>query len=166
MSEPITIQDGHVVLFHYVLKDDGGQVLDASDADPMIYLHGYGNIVPGLERQLLGKSVGDELHAVVPPEEAYGVRREGATESVHRSAFPSDMQLEVGMPLRAEGSDGQSMVLWIDKIEGARVHVTSNHPLAGATLHFDVKVVGIRESTPEEVAHGHAHGPHGHGHHH
>lgn len=164
MTTPISIQDNHVVLFHYVLKDDAGTVLDASQAEPMAYIHGHQNIVPGLERQLVGKTVGDELTAVVQPEDGYGIRRENAEESVHRSAFPKDMELQAGMPIRAENADGHAMILWVDKIEGARVTLSSNHPLAGKTLHFDVKIAGVREASEEEVAHGHVHGPGGHHH--
>lgn len=165
MSEPLTIADDRVVLFEYVLKDDDGSIIDQSGPGaPMAYLHGHGNIVPGLERQLVGKSVGDALTAVVSPDEGYGALREDATESVHRSAFPKDMELRPGMPIRAEGSDGQQMILWVVKAEGARVTITANHPLAGKTLNFDVKVTGIREASSEEIAHGHVHGPDGHHH--
>lgn len=165
MSELLTVADGRVVLFHYVLKDDAGVVIDASQEEPLAYLHGQGNIVPGLERQLTGLKVGDELQATVPPEEAYGVARPDVTESVHRSAFPKDMELQVGMPVRAEGPDGQPLMLWIEKLEGARVTITLNHPLAGKTLHFQVRIADIRDATEHELAHGHAHGPDGHHHH-
>ncbi len=165
MSELLTVADGRVVLFHYVLKDDAGVVIDASQEEPLAYLHGQGNIVPGLERQMTGLKVGDELVATVPPEEAYGAARGDVTESVHRSAFPKDMELQVGMPVRAEGPDGQPLMLWVEKIEGARVTITLNHPLAGKTLHFSVRIAEIREANENEIAHGHAHGPDGHHHH-
>lgn len=162
MTDSSTVADGRVVSFHYVLKDDQGAIIDQSGGEPMPYLHGHGNIVPGLERQLAGLAVGAEHLAVVPPEEAYGVARTDATESVHRSAFPKDMQLEVGMPVRAEGPDGQPLTLWVEKVEGARVTITLNHPLAGKTLYFTVRIAEIRDATENELAHGHAHGPGGH----
>jgi FKBP-type peptidyl-prolyl cis-trans isomerase SlyD len=161
----LTVQDGRVVLIHYVLKDDEGDVLDQSDAEPLAYLHGAQNIVPGLERALTGKKAGDEVHADIPPADAYGELKADAYESVHRSAFPKGMEVEVGMPVHAQGSDGKPMVLWIHEVEGARVTVTTNHPLAGRTLHFDVRIDEVREASAEELAHGHVHGPHGHHHH-
>ncbi len=164
MSTPLTVQADHVVLFHYVLKGDDGQVIDRSTTDPLAYLHGYSGIIPGLENAIAGKSVNDELEVTIPPAEGYGEIREDAVQSVHRREFPKDMDLQVGMPLRAEGPNGQAMSVWVEKIEGARVHITSNHPLAGKTLHFSVKVAGIREASAEELAHGHVHGPGGHGH--
>ncbi|MCB9666175.1 MAG: peptidylprolyl isomerase [Alphaproteobacteria bacterium] len=165
MSEVLDIGPDRVVSFSYVLRDDEGAVLDDSQGQAFDYLHGHANIVPGLEKQLLGRKVGEEVAAVVPPEEGYGIYRDDAVESVHRSAFPKDMDLQVGMPLRAENADGTAMMLWVEKIQGARVTVSANHPLAGKTLHFAVKVLGIREALPEEVAHGHVHGPDGHHHH-
>ena len=164
MSSDLTIADGLVVAFHYTLRNGEGEVIDQSQAEPLWYLHGASNIVPGLEKQLVGKTVGDEIEAVVPPEEGYGERRDDLSQSVHRSEFPKDMELQVGMPIRAEGNNGQAMMLWIEKVEGARVTVTANHPLAGETLHFSVKIAGLREATADEVSHGHAHGPGGHHH--
>lgn len=165
MGDALTVQDGRVVLFHYVLTNDEGEVLDRSGDAPMAYLHGYGNIVSGLEAALLGRSVGDKLRADVAPADAYGEVDADAYQSVHRSEFPRDMEIEVGMPVRAQGSDGRVAVLWITKIQGAQVTLTTNHPLAGVNLHFDVEITGIREASDEERTHGHAHGPDGHHHH-
>lgn len=164
MSSPLAIAQDHVVLFEYVLKDDDGAVLDASQGHPMAYLHGHHNIVPGLEKELEGKVAGDSLSVRVSPEEGYGPFEEGKSEQVHRREFPKDMELRVGMPIRAEGSDGQVMVLWIEKIQGAQVTITVNHPLAGKHLNFDIEVTSVREASAEEIAHGHVHGPGGHHH--
>lgn len=166
MSAPLTVADDRVVLFHYVLKDEAGEVLDASGEHAMVYLHGHHNIVPGLEKQLTGKAVGDELTAVVPPEEAYGTFDEEAYQKVPRKEMPKDLDLQVGMPLHFRASDGRIATLFVTDIKGAWVTVTSNHPLAGKTLTFDVAITGIREATPDELTHGHAHGPDGHHHHH
>lgn len=164
MGEVLSVEDGRVVLIHYVLKNDEGTVLDRSTTEPLAYLHGYGNIVPGLEAALLGKKPGDAIHVDVAPADGYGERDADAYQSVHRSEFPQGMDLSVGMPLRAQTSDGRAVMLWISKMEGAQVTVTPNHPLAGATLHFDVQIVSIREPSDEEREHGHVHGAGGHHH--
>ncbi len=166
MSTPTTVAADRVVLFHYVLKDEAGEVLDASGEHPMVYLHGHGNIVPGLEKHLEGKVVGDEITAVVPPEEAYGVIDENATQRVPRKEMPKDLDIKPGMPLRFRASDGRIATLWVTEAKGAWVTVTANHPMAGKTLHFEVVISGMREATADEIQHGHAHGPDGHHHHH
>ncbi|MFO0697028.1 MAG: peptidylprolyl isomerase [Polyangiales bacterium] len=158
------VADGKVVSLQYTLTDEEGEVIDQSDpGDPLLYLHGAGNIVPGLERQLEGKSVGTSLKAVVPPAEGYG-EATGRVEKAPRSAFPRGVELEIGMDFVAEGPDGSLIPLFICDIEGEDVFVTSDHPLAGVELHFDVTITEVRDATPEEVEHGHPHGPHGHGH--
>ncbi len=151
-----------VGIFHYTLTDDEGTQLDSSrGGQPLAYLHGHQNIVPGLEKQLEGHTAGDALVAVVPPAEGYGERQGPGPQSVPRKEFPKGMDPRPGMPVRAQGSAGQEVVLWITKVEGAQVWVDVNHPLAGKTLHFDVEVVGVREPTADELQHGHAHGPEG-----
>lgn len=165
MTQPLVVADDRVVLFHYVLKDDAGAVIDASGEHPLAYLHGHGNIVPGLERQLVGLAVGAEVHAVVPPGEAYGEYNEDAVERVHRSALPKGLEPQPGMPLRFRSDDGQIATVFVVEAKGAWVTLTSNHPLAGQTLHFDIVIDAIREASAEEIAHGHAHGPDGHHHH-
>jgi FKBP-type peptidyl-prolyl cis-trans isomerase SlyD len=160
------ITEGKVALIHYTLTNDQGEVLDSSDGrEPLAYLHGAGNIVPGLERELEGKTVGATFQVNVSPEDGYG-QREGKPQGVERSAFPKNVELEKGMMFQAQTPDGDVVPLWIDRVEAETVWVDPNHPLAGVTLHFDVEVVGVREATEEEVAHGHPHGPDGHGHHH
>ncbi len=163
MSE--TIQNDTVVHLHYVLKDGDGNELDRSHEDePLTYLHGHGNIVPGLEKALTGKAVGDALDVVVPPEEGYGLRN-GKMEKVPRSAFSEGAQLQVGMQVMGRNEQGQPFPMWIAKIQGATVVLDPNHPLSGVTLHFSVKVDGMRAATDDEKQHGHAHGPDGHHHH-
>jgi FKBP-type peptidyl-prolyl cis-trans isomerase SlyD len=156
---------GMVGIFHYTLQDDAGNVLDSSHGGaPMAYLHGYQNIVPGLESALLGKGAGDNVTAVVPPEDGYGAVSGPGAQAVHRREFPQGMELAVGRQLMAQDPDGQPMPLWITKIQGAQVWVDVNHPLAGKTLHFDVSVIEVRAASNEELAHKHVHGPGGHHH--
>lgn len=156
-----TIEAGKVVFFHYTLTDESGEVIDSSEgAEPLPYLHGAGNIVVGLERQMEGRSVGDHFKAVVPPEEGYGVPEGPGPQAIPRDAFPEDADLEEGMQFMAEDEDGESMPLWIVSIEEDAVIVDQNHPLAGVTLHFDIQITELRDATEDEIAHGHPHGTH------
>jgi FKBP-type peptidyl-prolyl cis-trans isomerase SlyD len=156
-----------VVGLHYTLKNDKGDVLDSSDGgEPLLYLHGHDNIVPGLERKLTGRALGDKLDVVVQPADGYGVRDPRGEQKVPRSAFPKDVKLEKGMQLAMRDPSGKVVPLWIARVEKNEVHVDLNHPLAGEVLHFAVEVVSIRAATKEELSHGHPHGPDGHGHHH
>ncbi len=160
------IGNGKVVSIHYTLSDGGGKVLDSSEGEePMEYLHGAGNIVPGLEKALEGKKAKDSLKAVVSPEDGYGEREDGEPQAVPREAFPADADLEVGMEIAAEDDDGDLTPLWIVGVSKDHVMVDKNHPLAGETLHFAVEVVSVRDATPDEIEHGHPHTP-GHHHHH
>ena len=163
-----TVGPDKVVLFHYTLKNPDGEVLDTSDVgEPLFYLHGAGNIVPGLEEELSGRSVGDKLSATVPPEKGYGVRSGPGPQPVDRSAFPEGAELELGMQFHAEAPDGSPLTLWVAAFEEDTVLVDANHPLAGVTLHFDIEVCATRAATDDEKAHGHPHGPDGTaGHHH
>jgi FKBP-type peptidyl-prolyl cis-trans isomerase SlyD len=156
-----------VVSIDYTLRSDKGQVLDSSDGgEPLTYLHGQGQIIPGLEAALAGKSKGDALKVVVPPKDGYGERTPDSTVRVRREELPEGQEPEVGMELEAEGPDGESQQLWIVAVEKDSVVLSSDHPLAGETLHFDVTVRDVRAATEEELAHGHAHGEHGHDHDH
>jgi FKBP-type peptidyl-prolyl cis-trans isomerase SlyD len=160
-----TVGDGKVVSLKYTLRDDDGDVIDASeDGDPLAYLHGSDNIVPGLERQLTGKKLGDKLSCVVPPAEGYGVIEGPGPQPVPRASFPEDAELEEGMQFYARGPDGETMALWVVEVRQDTILVDANHPLAGATLHFDVEITAIRDATAEEKAHGHPHGEGGHHH--
>ena len=165
-AQSLIVGPGKVVRIHYVLRSESGEVLDSSDAsEPLEYLHGAGNIVPGLEEGLLGAAAGQKLRVKVAPEKGYGVRPEDAVHAFPREAFPEGMQVEEGMSFQAEGEDGQSLPVWVLSVEAERVMVDFNHPLAGQTLDFEVTVAGMRDATSEEVAHGHPHGPGGHHHH-
>jgi FKBP-type peptidyl-prolyl cis-trans isomerase SlyD len=149
------------VTIHYTLKDDAGEVLDTSDKrDPLTYLHGTGNIVPGLEAALEGKSPGDALDVTLTPEQAYGQRDEEAVRNVPRRKLPAG-KIAVGTQFRMQ-TDGGMVVGTVLALRGDYVTVDLNHPLAGKTLHFNVSVVEVRDATEEELSHGHVHGPGGH----
>jgi len=158
---------GKVAIIHYTLKNDAGETIDSSAGhDPMPYLHGGGNIVAGLEEALGGKSIGDKVDVVVPPEKGYGPRQDTPPQPVPRDAFPPDVELQVGMQFMVEAGEGYAPV-WIVGVKEDSVLLDGNHPLAGATLHFSVEVVGLRDATDDEKAHGHPHGLDGTaGHHH
>lgn len=161
------IEDGQVVSIHYTLTLDNGEVVDSSDGgDPLEYLHGASNIVPGLERQLTGRAVGDRVNAVVQPGEGYGDRDEDAIQSVPRTAFPGDVAIEAGMQFFAHLPEGGEQPIWVVAVDDETVTVDPNHPLAGEVLNFAVEVTGIRAATEEEMEHGHPHGPEGHHHSH
>ncbi|HOT90616.1 MAG TPA: peptidylprolyl isomerase [Anaerolineae bacterium] len=158
----MNITSGKVVHIHYTLTDDAGELLDTSAGqEPLAYLHGAGNLIPGLENALEGKTVGDTLTVVVPPEEGYGLYNADLVETVLLSQFPDPSQVEVGVRFGVQAGNAMYIATVTD-IEGDRVTFDMNHPLAGVTLHFDVAVVGVEDATPEELAHGHVHAPEGH----
>lgn len=156
-----------VVSIDYTLRNDDGEILDTSSGrEPLTYLHGSGNIIPGLENELTGKVVGDSLYVKVAPENGYGLHDPERVQNVPRTAFPKNMVPQVGMQLMARDPAGNAFPLWIVGVEADSVVVDGNHPLAGQTLHFQVEVKEIRAASEEELSHGHVHGPHGHGHEH
>ncbi len=161
------VADGVVVLCQYTLKDGAGETLDASeDGDPLVYLHGASNIVPGLERELTGKAVGDRVEVVVAPADGYG-DKSGQTQRVDRSNFPPEVDLQPGMHFVVQDEDGEVVPVWVADVDEAAAHITTDHPLAGVELHFDVTIERLRAPTADELAHGHPHGPDGQaGHHH
>ncbi|MCB9536099.1 MAG: peptidylprolyl isomerase [Myxococcales bacterium] len=167
MSDLI-VADGKVVAFHYTLRDDSGELLDESaGGPPLAYLHGASNIVPGLEREMLGKKAGDRFDVAVPPAEGYGELSPDSSMDVPRSAFPPDAELAEGMQFATRGPQGEIVPLWIKAVSGDTVKVDAQHPLAGVTLNFSVEIVLVREATGDERAHGHPHGVDGKsGHHH
>lgn len=159
------IAAGKVVTLHYTLRDPAGNELDSSGSDePIQYLHGVGMIVPGLEEGLAGKRQGEKAKVVVEPAEGYGERDPRGLQEVSRDTFPPDAPLEPGLEFEAEGPDGDPILATVVSIIGDTVTIDLNHPLAGVTLHFDVSITEVRDATPEELAHGHPHGPDGHGH--
>jgi FKBP-type peptidyl-prolyl cis-trans isomerase SlyD len=152
-----------VVSIHYELSNDAGEILDASsEGEPLVYLHGAQNIIPGLEKQLEGKQMGDALKVKVQPEEGYGVRQKELVQQVPRDAFPDPDSLAIGMSFSAESDGGQISVV-ITELTDALATVDGNHPLAGVVLNFDVNIADVRAATAEEISHGHVHA---HGHHH
>ena len=158
-----TVQDGLVVSMEYTLSVDG-EVLDSSkDAGPLQFLAGYDNIVPGLEREMAGMKIGESKDVLVLPEDGYGEFDEEAFMKVPRSEFPADMELEEGLELNVTDEDGQNQLAFVESFNDEVVRLDFNHPLAGAELQFNVKVVGLREPTKEELDHGHVHEE---GHHH
>lgn len=147
-----------VAAIHYTLRDSEGNVLDSSQGrDPLYYLHGENNLIPGMEEGLEGRSAGDKLNLDVPPEKGYGKRDPQLIEEVPRGAF-GNQNIEVGMQF--EANDGQ--VITITQVGPNTVTVDGNHPLADQNLHFDVEVLEVREATADELEHGHVHGPGGH----
>ena len=159
------IEEGKVVVMHYTLCDDDGDVIDTSEGDePLAFLFGSGEIVEGLEKQLLGKAVGDKVKAAVPPEEAYGPTEGEGPKAVPRDQFPPGVELSEGMCFDVEDDDGHTETYWIASLDEDTAFIDVNHPLAGMTLHFDVEITEIREPTAEELDHGHAHDGDGHAH--
>jgi FKBP-type peptidyl-prolyl cis-trans isomerase SlyD len=150
-----------VVSFHYTLSDEAGEQIESSrEREPMAYLHGAGNIIPGLEKALTGRSTGDTFQVTVNPAEAYGERRPGNVRRVSTKLFRDRKNLIPGQPVSLRTRQGNVQAIVV-KVGRFNVDVDMNHPLAGRTLTFDVEVMDVREATPEEVAHGHVHGPGG-----
>jgi FKBP-type peptidyl-prolyl cis-trans isomerase SlyD len=157
------IEKGRVVEIHYTLTAEDGAVIDSSKGgDPLPYLHGVGNLIPGLEAELEGCVAGDALQVKVPPEQGYGVRSEEQVRVVPRSDLPPG-DLKVGTQFQTRGPAGSGLVR-VSAIDGDAITLDANHPLAGMVLSFDVQIVTVRAATDEEVEHGHVHGPGGHGH--
>ena len=165
------VEKGSVVSLQYKLHLGDGVVIDASEpGDPMAYIHGESQIVPGLERELEGLEVGASKQVVVAPADGYGERDLQALQKVPLNAFPEGFAPQAGQELVAQGPDGEPMPFVVQGVEkslqGDLVLVDFNHPLAGKTLHFDVEVLAVRKATENEQSHGHPHGPDGHSHHH
>ncbi|MFN9730301.1 MAG: peptidylprolyl isomerase [Pseudomonadota bacterium] len=153
-----------VASFHYTLTNDAGEVLDTSHGrEPMSYLHGAGNIVPGLENAMTGRGAGDAFVVRVAPEEGYGPRHPQLVQDVPREAFAGVDRIEAGMQFTARSPQGAQQVT-VTRVSGEMVTVDGNHPLAGEHLNFSIEVTGVRAATDEEVAHGHVHGTGGHPH--
>ena len=152
------ISSQKIVSIHYVLTNDSNEVLDSSEGkDPLTYLHGVGGLIPGLEKELDGKSTGDALKVCVSPAEGYGEQNPGLIQDVPLSAFEGVDKVEAGMQFNTSGPDGNAMMITVTNVEGDQVTIDGNHPLAGVTLNFDVNVVEVRDATEEELQHGHAH---------
>lgn len=154
-----------VVGMIYTLRNDEGKVIDTNEGKPpMYYLHGHGNIVPGLERALEGKSAGDSIEVSVPASAGYGQYDETRTFEVPKSELGPNVRPQKGMILTMRGPDGMAMPVTVLKVKLNSVVMDGNHQLAGKDLHFAVKIQQVRRAKKEELAHGHAHGPAGHAH--
>jgi FKBP-type peptidyl-prolyl cis-trans isomerase SlyD len=161
---PMTIENGKVVSLAYLLKDDLGAEIDrATMVDPFLYLHGFNNIVPGLETALAGLKTGDKRTVEVDPLQGYGDLIPELVVQVDRKVFPPQADLQVGASFQADSDDG-SHVFRIIKIEDQKITIDGNHPLAGVTLLFSVEVLDVRSATSEELEHGHVHAPGQHSH--
>ncbi|WP_018145325.1 peptidylprolyl isomerase [Thioalkalivibrio sp. AKL6] len=153
-----------VVAIHYTLTNDAGEKIDSSEGrEPLAYLHGQGQIVPGLEKELEGKAAGDKVQAKVSPEEGYGEKIDAMVQEIPMEAFQGVESVEPGMQFQAQTENGP-LTVTVTKVEGETATVDGNHPLAGETLNFDVEIVEVREASAEELEHGHAHGEGGHEH--
>lgn len=158
------VQNDHVVSIDYTLKNDAGEVMDTSEQNgPLAYLHGHQNIIPGLEKALDEKSVGDSFTVSIEPADAYGERDERMIQTVPRSMFQGVDEIEPGMRFQAQ-TEGGVTVVTIKEVNGDEITLDGNHELAGETLHFDVEVKDVRPASEEEIEHGHVHGPGGHEH--
>ena len=158
MEKFVKIADNCVVAIDYTLTDEDQNELDSSSGrEPLRYLHGAQNIIPGLEKALTGKSEGDELTVTVQPEEAYGPVNPDLIQKAPLSAFQGVDEVKPGMQFQAEGPNGQKQIITVREVADDGVSIDANHPLAGQVLHFDVKVQEVREATKDEVEHGHVH---------
>jgi len=152
------ISPNKVVTIHYTLRNPEGEILDSSTGgEPFSYLHGAGNIIPGLEKALEGKQAGDQVNVTIAPEDAYGEHDEALVQAVPRAAFQGVDDIQPGMQFQAQGQGGAPQVVTVTEVAEDTVTVDANHPLAGVTLIFEVEVKDVREASEEEVAHGHVH---------
>jgi FKBP-type peptidyl-prolyl cis-trans isomerase SlyD len=154
----LTVGNEVVVSMHYTLSNSQGDTIDSSvGGKPLGYLHGAGNIIPGLEKALVGKAVGDKLQVTVEPKEGYGEKNPQLMQTLNRSLFQGVATVEVGMKFQAQAPDGTTQHLVVTDVDGEDITIDANHPLAGETLFFDVEIVSVRKATEEELAHGHVH---------
>lgn len=152
------ITQNTVASIEYTLKDQEGQVLDTSEGrEPLTYLHGSGNLVPGLEAALEGNGEGDSVSVTVEPAEGFGERDENLIQQVPKAAFEGVDSIEAGMRFQASDENGQGRIVTVTEVEEEQVTVDANHPLAGVPLNFDVNVVEVRAASDEEIEHGHVH---------
>jgi len=158
------ITQDQVVSIHYTLRDDAGEIIDASaQGAPLTYLHGHGNLIPGLERELTGKNAGDRLRVQIAPRDGYGEYDSGLVQRVPRRSLQGVPNVKLGIRLQTQGARGARAVT-VTQLVGDIVTLDGNHPLAGKNLDFEVEVAAVRAATAEELSHGHVHGPGGHHH--
>ena len=159
------IDTNKVITINYTLKDDAGKLIDESNDGSFCYLHGADNIIPGMEQALHGKAKDDQLQLSLKPEQAYGEYVEALTQVVDRSMFDVNDNIEAGMQFHAQSENGQTIMITVTEVDGDKITIDGNHPLAGETLHYDITVIDVRDATEEEISHGHVHTP-GHSHDH
>lgn len=151
------VKDNQVVSMEYTLHVDGKKLDSSEGQEPLEFLAGAQNIISGLEREMMGMKIGESKDVVVAPAEGYGEFDEKAFVEVPKSEFPADMPLRPGLELQVTDQNGLPMYARIESVGDETVRLNFNHPLAGKELHFNVKVVGLRDATAEELEHGHAH---------
>ncbi len=153
------IAQNKVAIITYTLTNVNGEIMDqANEEQPFAFIAGTGNIIPGLDSALEGKSAGDTVKVTIAPEDAYGERNDALTQVVPMEMFQGVDKVEPGMQFQAQTNQGVSVVT-VTKVEDGKVTIDGNHPLAGETLNFDVKVMEVRDATADELEHGHVHGP-------
>jgi FKBP-type peptidyl-prolyl cis-trans isomerase SlyD len=154
MTNILKVEDGQVVSMDYTLRVDG-EVVDTSEGrEPLDFLQGVGNIIPGLERELYGMEVGQSKKVVVAAADAYGEFQDDAVVSVPKGEFPPQIPLEIGTELQVRGQNDETLYGRITKVEDENVELNFNHPLAGKELHFDVTITALREASDDEVLQG------------
>ena len=158
MGQITTVKKGRVVSLDFVLKDENGEMLDQSEpGQPLEYLHGYNDVIPGLEKALEGRKTGEKLKVVIPPADAYGEYEVSLVDEVSRDQFPGIENIQPGMQFQTTMDDGAPMIINVTAVDENTVVVDGNHPLAGVTLVFEVEIAAIRDAGDEEIAHGHVH---------
>jgi len=157
MPHSVVEQDAVVTLLYRLKLDDGSLVEEATKDDPLVYLHGYENIIPGLEAALEGMAVGEQKEIVVEADDAYGEYDPDEIDEVSFDDLPPDFEPEVGMELALRDQDGNQYEAQITEVNEDTVTLDFNPPLAGERLHFAVTITELREATPEELEHGHVH---------
>lgn len=159
------ITTNSVVSLDYTLKNNNGEILDTSNGRaPLVYLHGVGALIPGLEAEIEGMEKGGKKSVTVQPEQAYGLKSDDLLHVVPANGFQGDInELQIGLQVQLDTEQGPAIAT-ISKIENDEVTLDLNHPLAGEVLNFEIEVVEVRTATPDEIAHGHVHGEGGHHH--
>jgi FKBP-type peptidyl-prolyl cis-trans isomerase SlyD len=158
MSTLKTVKKDRVISLDFTLSDENGEMLDQSqEGAPLEYLHGAHDIIPGLEKALEGRHVGENIRIVIPPSEAYGEYEVSLVDEVSREQFPGIDDIQPGMQFQTAMDDGAPMVINVTAVDEDTVVVDGNHPLAGVTLVFEVDIVDVRQASEDEIAHGHVH---------
>ena len=159
------VSEQKVVTMNYEVADDQGQLIDRSEeGGPLAYIHGNGQLIPGLETALEGRGKGDKVAVDVPPEQGYGERDEDGVQTVARNQFDDSVEIEVGMQFEAQDDDEGHQIVTVVAVDGENITLDTNHPLAGKNLCFEVEILDVRDASAEELSHGHVHGPGGHDH--